>query len=560
MRCFAALMVALVILSGPGAVNTQAQTPDWEVPSAGGLDYVINTLASAGEWIEVSNRNGNNDPYDPITMKSGIRVSVAAGQSPKITGSGAAYAVTFPSDSDEDTILEGFAEITAGSSGGIYLQGEGIVRNCLVRSTETGGSRTCIYAVGANLIEDCEVEIARGTGITLAGTYGTASGCSVSGTDSTNYCDGIWVSGNSLAEDSFASVPGGTGFYVTSGQAYRCTVDGARNGFIFSSTVASCIAANCWEYGFDGGVSYSATYCIAPGGDGFESGSMGGGSVNEDPLFCDASNGAYTLRIDSYGNPENNGDGLIGAFPVACAYGELVRSTTVAQDAEILVMSDVLVPSSTSLTLEEGVVFEMDDYDEDNLGEHATKVELFVDDGGSLTVSGRSSNPVEFVSSDETAGDWYGITIANEATAAIDTALVQYSSHGIVDKSGETTSIRGCTFQDNETYDIVVGYSGDPDNLNDATVSGNTIIVGSGTGIELQTAFISGTLIEDNSITGSSASYQGIEFGNYTSGSSPVVDSNTISGFSNGSGIYGGSDAVIIPNRKARSETFSHVR
>jgi hypothetical protein len=113
---------------------------------------------------------------------------------------------------------------------------------------------------------------------------------------------------------------------------------------------------------------------------------------------------------------------------VACAYGELVRSTTVGEDTEVLVLSDVLVPSSTSLTLEAGVVFSFDDYDEDNLGDHGTKVELFVDNGGSLTVSGRSGNPVQFVSGDETAGDWYGITLENNVTAAIDTALVYYSS------------------------------------------------------------------------------------------------------------------------------------
>ena len=58
---------------------------------------------------------------------------------------------------------------------------------------------------------------------------------------------------------------------MSNGQANRCTVDTARDGFVFSGSggVIWCIAANCWEYGFDGVGSYAADYCIAPGGHGF---------------------------------------------------------------------------------------------------------------------------------------------------------------------------------------------------------------------------------------------------------------------------------------------------
>ena len=52
------------------------------------------------------------------------------------------------------------------------------------------------------------------------------------------------------------------------------------------------------------------------------------GNISEDPLFCDAPNGDFTLRIDSPCAPAHSGGcGLIGVLPVGCG-PTAVKSTT----------------------------------------------------------------------------------------------------------------------------------------------------------------------------------------------------------------------------------------
>ena len=125
MRRFVAfLVVLLIIVAGPGAERTMAQTT-WYVPDAGELDFVINSLASSGDLVLVSDNESENQPYDPITMQSGVKVYANPGHSPKISGSGADYAVDFPTDATSATILEGFAEITGGTYGAVQSAGAG---------------------------------------------------------------------------------------------------------------------------------------------------------------------------------------------------------------------------------------------------------------------------------------------------------------------------------------------------------------------------------------------------------------------------------------------------
>jgi parallel beta-helix repeat protein len=570
-------MVVVLTATSSSYARDPLQVPDpyESIPAALAVAY-----AESSDVVIVTNSGTYTDAF---TMKDGVPVQAEEGETPTIDpGTGSTYAVDWPSGAGSNTILHGFT-VRGGSTAIIRLRGDGVVDSCLVQS-ESSDAPVGILFEGSGEVLDCSVDMNSGggadIGIQASGT-GTAtrnmitvyqgrgfyassgsptlteSTIQVTGGQGTNYAVLFGVSSTAPSIDNcLVLCPNGYGIDLEKGTADQCTVDDTGTGVVFYKTTAfeppavqNCIAVGD-NYGFYAlGLGAEGAYnCIAPGANGFYGGAQGTGSVNEDPLFCDAGSGEYTLRIDSWGNPENNGSGQIGAFPVACAYGELVRSTTVGEDTEVLVLSDVLVPSSTSLTLEAGVVFSFDDYDEDNLGDHGTKVELFVDNGGSLTVSGRSGNPVQFVSGDETAGDWYGITLENNVTAAIDTALVYYSSYGIVNKSGETTAIRGCTFENNETYDIVIGYSGSPDNLNDATVSGNTLTVGTGAGIHLETSYISGTVIEDNAITGNSSSYDGIQFAQFTPGTTPTIEGNTITGFSAGAGIKVSADAVIINN------------
>ena len=135
-------------------------------------------------------------------------------------------------------------------------------------------------------------------------------------------------------ENSFASVPSGAGVYIydDSVKVHNITVDNVGTGIVCHNladvTVENCIVTNYndgWEYAFE---NVKTAYCIADGNDPYDTGSQGTGSVIQDPLYCDLAGNQYTLRVDSYGNPENNTIGeQIGAYPVACMYGTLARDS-----------------------------------------------------------------------------------------------------------------------------------------------------------------------------------------------------------------------------------------
>ena len=42
------------------------------------------------------------------------------------------------------------------------------------------------------------------------------------------------------------------------------------------------------------------------------------GNISQDPLFCDAANGDYSIASESPCAPAQSGCGLIGAFDVGC--------------------------------------------------------------------------------------------------------------------------------------------------------------------------------------------------------------------------------------------------
>ena len=72
------------------------------------------------------------------------------------------------------------------------------------------------------------------------------------------------------------------------------------------------------------GLLISEATCIAPEGIGATTEYA---NSTEDPLYCGIA--VRTLRVDSYGNPNNNDSGkLIGKFPVACMGDTLLRNST----------------------------------------------------------------------------------------------------------------------------------------------------------------------------------------------------------------------------------------
>ena len=269
-----------------------------------------------------------------------------------------------------------------------------------------------------------------------------------------------------------------------------------------------------------------------------------------EPIFCDAKEAPvakYSHRIDSAIAPGNNGwSEMVGAYGMECAWGTLQYDATLLSNESALVLEDVTVPTGKTLTMGPGSALEFDEDDNSSGGASSTENELIVN--GTLDVNGTSGNHVEFVSAktSQAAGDWERIEIKSGGEATIDYAVVKHGTIGVKYGSNEAGHIKNSIFSDNESYDVLIGSPGAAQN--DVTVSDNTITVGGGSGIELWTDYVDGTIVENNTISGSSASSNGIVFNTYSTGTTPIVKGNTITGFTNGAGILTVSDAAITQN------------
>lgn len=345
-------------------------------------------------------------------------------------------------------------------------------------------------------------------------------------------------------QNCLISAPGGLGVYIVddSVKVHNLTVDGVYEGFNgYDQTVSNCIVTSHANYGFR---DVNAEYCIADGNKAYRSGSQGTGSVNEDPLYCDPAGGEYTLRVDSYGNAQNNGDGLVGAFPVACMYGTLVRSTTFPGASGVTTLAmrgDTKIPSTKTLTLDDDALIQASDTDEHPVeGYDASKVALIVD-GGTLTATGSSGHPatLESGASSPDEGDWVGIVLEEDAKIYLSYAEVRHAVNGIQGAltATEDPSITNCVFESNEITDIEFGLLDQNEN---AYIENNVIAVGGGTGMVLTLADYTFVVIGGNTVTGNGASTRGmlIQGEGYVDNHGTVdINGNVLSGFSAGEGV-----------------------
>ena len=255
------------------------------------------------------------------------------------------------------------------------------------------------------------------------------------------------------------------------------------------------------------------------------------GNFYEAPRYCEveSENPAdyYSLRIDSPAAPEHSGTcGLIGVYPVECAWDDLVRSSNVGAGDDILIPQDLVVPSGKTLTMNEGATLRADGYDDSNRGNDLYKNEITVH--GTLDVNGSPGNPVRFVSAVEpqSEGDWYGIHVKGGSVAQIDGADIQHAVYGTVFQTEDATShIKFSAFSNNQNRDILAGAGG----LSfPVSFEENAITIGGGIGIELQSV-VSGATLSKNVLTGDGASSSGIELGLFTTDQQPVIAENTIS-------------------------------
>jgi len=287
-------------------------------------------------------------------------------------------------------------------------------------------------------LADCTIRVASGHGGNTAVSFGSSSTA-----PSITNC--------------LLKCPGGWGLELLKGSADHCTVDSTGTGaFLSDGDVSNSIVVGD-DYGFyrlEAGHG-TAIYCIAPGENGYDpSGVKGIGSKNEDPLFCAVDPKEYTLRVDSWGNAENNENDRIGAFEVACLADTLVRDASFTVGGTLAMLRTTTVDSVTSLTLGPGTTVEVT----------KTSPTAHLTVNGTLIVDGDDGDPVVFGSADgsPTAGDWYGIEVLTGAKSFIEYAEIRDGVYGAVCATVDTVTIGYSLFENNQTTDIVTGEIASP--------------------------------------------------------------------------------------------------
>ncbi len=383
-------------------------------------------------------------------------------------------------------------------------------------------------------VSDCNVTVATGVVARVRASSGATfefTGCRFTATDSAAGNYGVQLqSGLGKVSKSFISAPGGRGAVVHAGSILQqCTIDGTDIGVIDSAgTVENCISTGFTTYGFEGD---SVAYCIAPGPNGFASGTLSSTCANEDPLYCGP--GEYSLRIDSYGNPENTDNtsslGLIGAFPVACMYDTLSRSSTFT-NGTLSAPGDVTVLSGDTLTLgsiSTAVTIDAPKSDNQSGGSSSDQVELLVE--GVL-----SADRVAFTSAQASPAydDWYGIDVRDGGVVVIVNSEVMYGTYGLRFRAGANGRVTNTTFAHDGISDCEAwGVSGGDTVL----VAGNTFNSGGAYGLYLEYNN-SGVHVVGNTFDKVATYAQGVLTSNSGS-SAPTIEENTITDFDLQAGI-----------------------
>ncbi len=433
-----------------------------------------------------------------------------------------------------------------------YLDGA-TINNC--RFTLASGRGIYAHGCSNSTISDCTIEMEDGIGVFLNGGSGAISGVDVNLSAATSSGAGIAVG---AADDvdvtgclvTCSDTRAGAGISETAdaGTISKCTVDNADYGIYYTlPTVTHCIVTRAHTSGFyRPGGGTSVVDCITYANDGTNYYPASATSYVEDPLFCDASNREFTLRVDSRGNPENadnpNSE-QIGAFPVACMYGTLVRDADYEEGGTLDFPGDLTVPSGKTLTLGAATTVKAGPGDSEAGGADTTLTELVVD--GTLDVTGTSADGVTFDSgaSPRGEGDWYGLYAGDGSTMNLAYATVKYAETGAAYDDADGGIVRHCTFSNNENLDLVVGvYSSSSVEVDTCTVD-----VGGGSGIQL-TNDGSGVNLIGNSVYGGFSSARGI-YGLLDSGTG-TASGNSVSGFVFGSaiGIHSGGMTFVKNN------------
>jgi len=530
--------------------------------------------------VEPDTVTGNPWQEDPIALKNGVRVIVQAGTSPAVTSTGDTVLV-FPDNANAFTTVEGLTILGGPTTTNlVILRGKGGLRNCTIAADSS--------------------DLSYGYGILVEGGTGFIDSCTVDLSDVSGPCDGIYLQGSDIemghttlvgnSDVSYGIEGGSTG----ANHVYDCTVLGTQTGIrvrgtmtvehstvegcsaygiygddSHTSLVTNCIAANTGQASIQMTyASQTANYCIGEQGVIIYTGT---GNQVEDPLFCGA--GEYTLRADSYGNPDNNPSGeLIGAYPVACLFGSLARDVSWDGGKPALpVLGDVTVSSARTLTLTSGARLEFAKGDNQGSGSDYEKSELIIngtleiDGGGVVLTSGASP---------DSAGDWWGVHVGG--TATIDSVTVEDAVYGVYFDDG-AGSLTHSTLQNNDNADVMCAntYSGPvliEDNVihahgargiflnyaDSVTVRGNTITNNPPIGIDISglTVFpFHEILIEGNTIQGGTPK---VNKGIKMYGEGPKFRGNTIKDWQYGVYIEAGGPVFGIQDSSGSGDLITN--
>lgn len=494
-----------------------------------------------------------------IVLKNGVKIASTLGSQPTFIVQGDT-GIVFPEEAVPFTSLDGVRVIPDTVSNStealILVRGGASVRNCTIQDAGGTPSYGIIAENHTGTIESCNVMITSGTqtaiGISLSGSTTKIANCTINTKNGSAQSEGIvsYPSGgvtieNCLVKSNWKGIVAAT----SSDTVAFCTVDSTSdNGIYVGGWCWNSIVTNVSGASNSGIAGNNAWYCIAP--DGIDDPYY---CSADDPLYC--SSDEYTLRVDSYGNPENNPSGqVIGNFPVNCMYGTVQRDATWSDVSKPLpALGDVTIPSGRTLTFGKGVVVNFAKGDSQEDGVDSTKTEINV--SGSLIIDGGVQKPLlTSAAAVDSVGDWHGIRILEGGSAQIDSTILEYATYGVRFSSGAMGTVSVSTFRHNQNLDIEcedvsdspgilisgnnitasglagIGLYG---NVGDyATVYGNSISGSGGTGglwLQLNGEFQSPT-IDNNTITGPSGSGSGV----FIWGGTPLIKRNTIQGWLRG--------------------------
>ena len=507
-----------------------------------------------GNIVVIKPRSTGNAHETHLILKNGVKVVGKTGTLPSIIDD-AETMVLYPTDANAFTALEGI-EIRAGSSTKnlVVIKGNGSIRKCVLKDMGQGSVIRGILAdEHAGEIRDCTVQMTSHShvsgqvttgvvGIDLGGDYEVNNShvvnCSINVKTGFSPTWGIRTSTNASAVIESTFVKGERhGIQLWNDCIARfCTVDSTYwEGIAGDATarIENCIVSNILFPSVTPGILGSdIDYCICPAGFPFGSSTT---NKTENPLYCGP--GVYTLRADSYGNPDNNTSGKqIGAFPVGCLFGALVRNVSWdATHPALHVLGDVTVPSGKSLTLGNGAVLKCGPGDNQGGGADGAKTEIIVNGTFAVSASSQAAKLTSALPS-PSAGDWLGLRFVTGAVVSVDSAVVEYSQGGMLFDQATSGTVSRTRFRYNENQDFRCVNMGASEGV--TLEESNLQVLGGTAGIWLDYGS-SLVTIRKNTIVRAGSDGYGIQLLSEVSDpGTPLITENTISGFLAGAGIY----------------------